>query len=372
MRLSRLFTYEAIRVRVEADDPESLDWLAECVTPHFHVEVGGADAPTHVALRQDPARHAALSARGPAPDGERIACFALDDRVVAHPRWSGSPGPIVFDEEFRVFYVADGLGRVEIVADGTRPWSRVALFRVLREVVTTACHGADRLMVHAAALVADGRGVVLVGPKRAGKTSLLAHALAHPAVRFLANDRAVVADGGDAPAVRGMPTIVRVRPDMARFFPGPLRGCPRDPDQACLSRAEARERRLREMPPEAPLVLNPAQFVALFGVEQAAVAPLRVVVFPRVTAEAAGLDVRALAPDEAAARLHAALFPVPTGTSLAAAVASAAPARPAAPGEIARRCRRLAERVRCVECRLGPDAYADDPGARRLVEAICA
>jgi len=372
MRPSRVFAYETSRVRVEADDAATLDWLAECVTPHFQVEAGGGDAPTHVALRQDPARHAALCTRGPAPDVERMACFAFDGRVVAHPRWSGSPGLTVFDEEFHVFYVADGPGRVEIVADGTRPWARVALFRVLREVVTTACHGADRLMVHAAGLVADGRGVILVGPKRAGKTSLLAHALTHPDVRFLANDRAVVADGGDTPVVRGMPTIVRVRADMARFFPGPFRACSRDPDQACWSRAEARARQPREMPGEAPVVLSPAQFVTLFGVEQATVAPLRVVVFPRVSAEAAGLDVRALAPDEAAARLHASLFPVPAGPSLAAAVASGPPARAAAPEEIARRCRQLVERVRAVECRLGPDAYAADPGARRLVEALCA
>lgn len=31
---------------------------------------------------------------------------------------------------------------------------------------------------------------------------------------------------------------------------------------------------------------------------------------------------------------------------------------------------RLAERGRCAECRLGPDAYAADPGARRLVEGL--
>ncbi len=368
MSASRVFAYETTRVRVEADE-SALDWLGECVAPQFEVEAAGPDESLHVALRNDPARHAALRARGPSPGGERIDCFAMDGRVIAHPRWSAPTGVTAFDEEFHVFYVA-GPGRVEVVTDGTRPWSRVALFRVLREVVTTGCHTAGHLMVHAAAFVADGRGAIVVGAKRAGKTSLLAHALAHPAVRFLANDRAVVADGGEAPTVRGIPTIVRVRADMARFFPEVFRDCSRDPDQACWSRAEALGRPRREMPADAAVVLSPPQFVALFAAEQAAAAPLSAVAFPQVDTATTGLSVRVLAPDEAGTRLHAALFPAPPPAGLAAAVAGALPARPAATDALAQRCRRLAERVRCVECRLGPDAYAADPGARRLVEGL--
>ena len=366
---ARVFAYETARVRVEADDP-TLDGLAACVAPQFEVEAAGGDAPRCVALRQDPARHAALRTRGPAPGGERIDCFAMDGRVIAHPRWSAPTGVTAYDEEFDVFYVSRP-GRVEVVADGTRPWSRVALFRVLRELVATGCHAAGHLMVHAAAFVADGRGAIVVGAKRAGKTSLLAHALAHPAVRFLANDRAVVADVvAGAPSVRGIPTIVRVRPEMARLFPEVFRDCSRDPDQACRSRAEALARPRREMPADAPLVLSPPQFVALFAATQAAVAPLFAVAFPHVDTATAGLTVRALGAEEAGARLHAALFPAPPPSGLAALVAGASPVPPAAADAIARRCRQLAERVRCVECRLGPDAYAADPGARRLVKDL--
>lgn len=368
MSPSRVFAYDTARVRVEADDP-ALDWLAECVTPHFAVEGAGAGAPLRVALRTDPPRHAALLARGPAPEGGRIDCFAMDGRVIAHPRWSAPTGATAYDEEFHVFYVA-GPDGVEVVADGSRPWSRVALFRVLREVAAAGCHAAARLTVHAAAFVADGRAAILVGGKRAGKTTLLAHALAHPAARFLANDRAVVADGEDPPAVRGMPTIVRLRPEMARFFPEVFRDGSRDPDQACWSRAEVLARPRRRMSEDAPVVLSPPQFVALFAAGQAGVAPLHAVAFPQVDAATLGHRVRALEPEEAGARLHAALLPAPPATGLLGAFGSAPPSRPAGADALADRCRRLAERVRCVECRLGPDAYATDPGARRLVEGL--
>jgi hypothetical protein len=118
--------------------------------------------------------------------------------------------------------------------------------------------------------------------------------------------------------------------------------------------------------------LSPAQFAAAFGKPQVPAAPLHTLVFPRLEGEADALEVSDLAAPEAGRRLRAALFragrEAPDGEAFALG-----PSAPAAPApEPAARCRRLAERVRCVECRLGPAAYAGDPGAKRFVEAVFA
>ena len=76
----------------------------------------------------------------------------------------------------------------------------------------------DQLMMlgwlpfHAAAFADKGRGVLIVGPRRAGKTSLLLHALAAPSSHPISNDRAVISPSRDGQLrLEGLATVVRIR-----------------------------------------------------------------------------------------------------------------------------------------------------------------
>jgi len=369
MPATRVLRFGNGSVRVETDAPGDLGWLAECLTPQFCIAHDGRHDAV-VTLSRDGRRHRELLARGPAPEGARVVCFALDSRTVSHPRWGDPDGTsTAFDEEYRVFYVIDGR-RVDIVADRASPWLRVALLRVVREIIMARCARDGWLAVHGAAAIAGGRAVVIAGPKHAGKTSLLVHALTHPGVALAANDRVMVADGEDPISVRGMPTLVKVRAGTTRLFPRPFATWNGHPDRACLTIEEAARDVRPSGGPDAPLLLSPAQFAAAFGKPQVPAAPLHALVFPRLDGEGDALEVTDLAAPEAERRLQAALFRAGCEPPEDQAFAFGAAATGTA--GLAARCRRLAERVRCVECRLGPAAYAGDPEAKRFVEAVFA
>lgn len=369
MPASRVLRFGSGSVRVETDAPRDLDWLAECLTPQFDIAHDGAHDAV-VTLSRDGGKHRELLARGPASEGIRVVCFALDSRTVSHPRWDGPAGTsTVFDEEYRVFYVIDGR-RVDVVADGASPWVRVALLRVVREIIMARCAREGWLAVHAAAAVAGGRAVVIAGPKHAGKTSLLVHALTHPGAALAANDRVMVADGADLITIRGLPTLVNVRAGTTRLVPRPFATWNGHPDHACLTIEEAARDLRPRAGPDAPLLLSPAQFAAAFGKPQVPAARLHALVFPRLDGEGDALEVTDLAASEAERRLQAALFRAGCEPLEDEAFAFGAAATDRV--GLAARCRRLAERVRCVECRLGPAAYAGDPGAKRFLEAVFA
>jgi len=55
------------------------------------------------------------------------------------------------------------------------------------------------------------RGVILAGPKKSGKTTLLMHLLSGGGADYVANDRVAVAWRDGVPVLRGMPTIITLR-----------------------------------------------------------------------------------------------------------------------------------------------------------------
>jgi hypothetical protein len=89
----------------------------------------------------------------------------------------------------------------------------------VRELAANRAQRTGGLLLHAAAFAAGDQGIVVAGPKRAGKTTLLLHALSAASARYVSNDRVLVtADRGRAIA-RGVPTIVRVRRGALDRFP---------------------------------------------------------------------------------------------------------------------------------------------------------
>ena len=69
------------------------------------------------------------------------------------------------------------------------PTARVALMRVVREYAMLYATQAGWLILHAAAVCVGGDAFVIAGPKRAGKTTLLLHALRNEQGAYVSNDR---------------------------------------------------------------------------------------------------------------------------------------------------------------------------------------
>jgi hypothetical protein len=353
--------YDGHVIRVEADAQSHLSWLIDSLHPPFALADTEEQSARRIRLVHDRTRHSELVAAGPAPGGHHSCCFLLDSRVVKHPHWIGPDGKrTMYDIEYRAFYIVDDSG-VEIIADGSNYWSRVALFRVVRELAVASNRG-QTLSLHAAAAIVDSRGVLLAGQKRAGKTSLLCHLLGHEDASLVANDRATVRDMDKPASFVGVPTIVKVREGTVQLFQDRLGRVDRHGDLAC--------RRDGEPPGDDELaeglLMNPAQFSDLVGSDRAAGSTLDAIVFPRVT-EDPEISLSRLSPEAAVAHLEASLYGSREDDDQVSALT---PGAEASPGNYLERCANLARSVPCFECHMGPGAYAADPGARRFVEGL--
>jgi hypothetical protein len=358
------FLYPGVSILVISESPGHLRWLEEFLCPDF-ATAPAAEADHTVILEIDTARYLDLWRQGPHPSGAQIECFALDSGAVRLPRWWSSPDEItVFESEYRVFYIVSMDRRViRIVAPRFGLSMRNSLMRVVRELAMIATERAGALIVHGAAALVDGAGLVFAGPKKAGKTTLLVHLLSRPGAQFVTNDRVVVtveAPGG--PALRGMPTIVAVRERTARTFPwfdGRLRS---SGFHAWLTIDEVAQRRRRQAVSPRVWAISPTQLATLLGVRRVASAALDAIVFPRVTGARGGIEIRRLAPPEASDLLRHALFRAHASTShLGMLLAPSAEARGIATRD--EMCWRLARRVPCFDCALGREAYREAAGA---------
>ena len=96
----RVFSYDGLAIAVTGTRKDHLQWLSECLTPAFDVDVDPG-AHCRVALVTDTARHGRLVGLGPHRDGGDAACFLLDSRIARARRWTseGGGGVVVRGEE---------------------------------------------------------------------------------------------------------------------------------------------------------------------------------------------------------------------------------------------------------------------------------
>jgi hypothetical protein len=294
-----------ITIRIETADRADCEWLDENLAPSF-CALATEPAARLVTKVVDPARHRGLLDRGPASPLAQVTCFGFDGHGGACTVWNATPTTL-YDDELDVFYQLDGdRRRVEVVAPSARPSTRIALLRLVREYATHHLAAEGAVLFHAAALGYDGRGMLIVGPKRAGKTSLLIHGLGEPGSTFIANDRAVVSrDPCDGWRLGGMPTVISIRPGTVELLPRPgFSAARRWSARMTLSEALAAT---VDRPPASgsqPLSISPRQLCHALGVGRVESAPLRAIVFPRVDAGRDGLHVERLSADEAGQQLR--------------------------------------------------------------------
>src|SRR5215472_2338854 len=180
----RALAFGPITFALAADDAAVVDWLTEYLGPWF--------APTRAAgevqITVSSARQAfAELARRRPLDAPLRPCFAHDQQVIALPAWRTTEGIVAADLRRSCFVIFSRL-RIGIIGDPTTRRWRFTLQSVLHEVAAARMRRTE-LDLHAAAVEAGGKAIVIVGPKRAGKTTLAFHLMRSARCRWIANDR---------------------------------------------------------------------------------------------------------------------------------------------------------------------------------------
>jgi hypothetical protein len=337
-------------------------WLQQFVEPQFAVR--DIDDP-HETIRFiiDAPEHARLAARGPHPAGLTKACFTLDSGIVTGRVWDVDDGAeVVFEDARDVFYRRrpDAPGVIDIIAARDTPEARVALMRAVREYAMLYASRAGSLILHAAAVCIGDDAFVIAGPKRAGKTTLLLHALCNERGSYVSNDRVAVQTELSGPMVHGIPTIVSIRPDSIAWFTGldrKLSGVRFDAPAPVAERDVP-----REPTPAKAWKVSPWQLCEIVGAKSRATARVAGFLFPQVDASTPDMAFEELGREAARRALHEALFRAcPTngmfgirGDDLQTDVENAAIAHVS----------RVTAAVPSFACRLGTAAYRH--GARWL------
>ena len=348
----RDFHFGGHAVRVEGAE-EPLGWLERFVEPQFAVR--DVDDP-HAIIRYitDPREHARLAARGPHPAGLTKACFTLDSGIVSGRVWDGGEGvEVVFEEARDAFYRRRVAERrvVEIIAGQDTAQTRLALMRAVREYAMSSASRAGWLIVHAAAVCLGDDAFVIAGPKRAGKTTLLLHALCNERGAYVSNDRVAIQSEASGPIVRGIPAIVSIRPDSTTWFAGldrKLSGVRFDAAPPVAARDVPRE-------PDAAWKISPWQLCEIAGATSRAAARVSGLLFPQVDASRPDVTFEELGSEAARRALHAAVFrSCPTNGMFG--IRPALPERDVESAAV-EHVARITAAVPSFACRLGTAAY---------------
>jgi hypothetical protein len=342
-------------VEVATDDRETGRWLAEFLSPCFAIEPPGQGGFV-VQFTACADAHAVLSDRRSQMPLQTMPIFGLDRAVVSLPGWTESTGAwVLADDEWDCFYrVQQNI--VQVVARPANRRSRVGLMRIIRELA--AAHvlaNPDRIDLHAAAFVARERAVLLVGAKRAGKTTLLVHALSSGQASLMANDRVFV-DSQHGQAL-GVPSIVVVRDRTVQIFPALARGLP--PGTAHLHTGEIAAG-VTSTSVGQRCVMSPAQLAGQVGAALIPQAPLGAIVFPEISESTRGWSLQRMTSAEAAAGLRANLYGARSGPRAATLIQDiVGKSREASNQPLDS----IVGKVPILSCRLGPDAYHENASA---------
>jgi hypothetical protein len=363
----RSYSFCDAAISITCDAPAIAEWLGEFVHPSFAPHAGSADYAVRV--RTDALAHAGLAATRPAGPIDVAPCFALDRLVIAHPAWTADGRTVLADAKYGALYALDGAS-ADVCAAPDAPLFRGGVMRVVREVLTTrALVSSERVQLHAAACDVDGRVVAIAGSKGAGKTTLLAYLAAATGARVVTNDRAVAERVDDHIVLRGVPTMVSVRPESRSLVPRLYRGITHE-RPAHLTAAELETSRDR---PRAPVTtrirLSPPQLARQLGVSLVAGGPLAAILFPEPADRPDADTLERLAPEEALRRLRTSRFGAWSDTADATVFERLLPVRRAADADAAM-IAAIAARVPCHAVRLGLRQFEESRAAESILRTV--
>lgn len=188
--------------------------------------------------------------------------------------------------------------------------------RLVREVLTKALEERGLFVLHAGAVRVAGRGVLICGPKHAGKTTVVCALAEHAGAAFIANDRVYVGAVGMRPQLQAWPMSVRVgigtclaSPRLrGRLRPGTAFAYPQTGWDPAAGIAEAQARRLARTPLGPKVELIPSELARTLETTLAESAAVGCIVLPRYDPDASPAKLVPVAPQDAQARLRAQLL----------------------------------------------------------------
>ena len=281
-------------ITIRSELPGLLAWLEEMLAPGFSLRIPD-DLGLHVTIGAESVRDSAW-----APEGS-LACFALDTAVLRLPGRAVGSSFVLEDEHWGTRYQV-GPGSVRITPSRRHARVRLSALRVVREMATVgALAVGGRIQLHASCLAWEGRCLVLAGPKRAGKTTLLARLAASTGAEIVANDRLMLRDTAHGWQVTGVPTIVSVRPGTMRRVPDLFRTVPAvaRPVDLTLAEATSAAARFGVVTEPSQLSLSPAQLAQEVGTRLSPGGALACLAVIAVEAGAGDFHVRRLSREEA-------------------------------------------------------------------------
>lgn len=353
-----------LTIGLDCDDRASAAWLIECLDPWF-VRSQAAAGP-RVTVTRSARAYAKLVELRPRETAVRT-CFVLDQQVVSLPARPTADGVVLADARRACFLIVDPSG-ITLVGDPASLRWRFTLQLVFLEIAATRFRRTE-LDVHAAAVEARGRGLLIAGPKRAGKTTLSLHLLRSGHCRWIANDRAFAGRAGDAFLVRGMPAAVKVQPATLRTFPELCRaiGHVARPYLHSLEELARAGGSPEPRDDSTELAFSPAQLAKRLAVKALASAPLGAIVFPEIRGDVEGFAVERLDSEEVAATVRANLYGKSTELRNATLFEEMDGGRSTVPPGLAEA---IAGSVPGYRILLGPGAYAVPGFAAQVLDTL--
>ena len=212
-----IFELNGQLLRVTSPDRQLLDSLRSFFYPYItsHGETYAGNECHEVSANVDEKLFAELKANLPDSPDDLVTTNLKHDTEYQLRCFFSESGEttIVEDEPLKLFYVSCGRQTKVIGTVGSR--MRTGLLRLIRAAWMT---GQSGLIVHSSVVEKDGRGVVVVGDKYAGKTTTLLKLCTQNHYSLVANDRCLLNfEGG--PHARGVPTAINLRSDTLKPFP---------------------------------------------------------------------------------------------------------------------------------------------------------
>jgi hypothetical protein len=376
--------FESSVFRITAPDAADLTWLADFLACGF--EPVDASSPSHeapaalptvpspsergaragarvheVELVIDPVAYRDLRARGRTDTGPDLEGFAQDSQPSMLEPWQSSPDVVtVRNRKLPGFYrLFRARAAVEILVGDKTSRYRTTLMRVVRELAMDRVVATGGVLVHGAAVAANQRVIVVSGPKRCGKTTLLLSLLASTDTAYVSNDRCVLRVDADGAFVRGLPTIVSMRKNSLDAFP-------RLREQLLAIRPEM------AAPDTDKVSVGPHELLALLSAKHTSCGAVAAFLFPRVTENRARLSLRRLSTPETLEEFRAGLFRIDAPTLLGHVFAT-----PMTRGKTARELAERAERwvaahVPCFRIELGGGEPPTAAECRTLLARVLA
>lgn len=302
----------------------ALAWIAEYLGAYFAIEEGVVDAPI-VAGLVAPDLHAALLEilHGAEWEPSRTHTSSV---AGSGPRWTwrGSRR-FRLTPELTVHVLAETSGlTISDRASGAYVFlsaspdddSRFEPVRMVRELFTRELEREGYVGFHAGAVaLEDGSGVVICGPRGAGKTTLICGLLEHQGARFVTNVRSYVRVDDGIVDVVAWPWSVRIgfgtcsaSPALRHWLESERELAHPQKDWNVAGSVESAIALHGGRPPaggviETKVELTAAELAAAMGTQVDAGAPVVSLVFPELAAGTGSTEVEDVSPGEAAERL---------------------------------------------------------------------